>query len=259
YTLAHALFTLILKMLKNGYMDKYFKKIISLGVILPMLLMFQFKGCAKQKDFMAGAAKSSITPTAEMKERENRTQHDELYVKTLVLDDGETRTAFIIADNQGIPTWMTEEAKASIQKATGIPKSNIIISATHTHSGIVAATAPVNLNNSPISDYQRLIIDRMVESAKNAVENLQPAKVGWGSVSKPEYVFNRRWYMKAPSTNPFGLKDSVITNPGFTRKEELIKPAGPTDPEVSFLAIKSTSDEPIAVLANYSLHYVGGG
>jgi hypothetical protein len=38
----------------------------------------------------------------------------------------------------------------------------------------------------------------------------------------------------------------------------LDRPAGPTDPEISFLSVQSLDGRPIALLANYSLHYVGG-
>ena len=35
-------------------------------------------------------------------------------------------------------------------------------------------------------------------------------------------------------------------------------PAGPTDPDVYVVAVRSRAGRPIALLANYSLHYVGG-
>jgi hypothetical protein len=38
----------------------------------------------------------------------------------------------------------------------------------------------------------------------------------------------------------------------------LVKPAGPIDPEVSFLSVQSLEGKPVALLSNYSLHYVGG-
>ncbi|NLB26859.1 MAG: hypothetical protein GX820_09240, partial [Bacteroidales bacterium] len=38
----------------------------------------------------------------------------------------------------------------------------------------------------------------------------------------------------------------------------LLEPAAKPDPEVSFISVKSTGGRPIALLANYSLHYVGG-
>jgi hypothetical protein len=42
------------------------------------------------------------------------------------------------------------------------------------------------------------------------------------------------------------------------RGANLVKPAGPTDPEISLLALQHADGKPLAVLANYSLHYVGG-
>lgn len=63
--------------------------------------------------------------------------------------------------------------------------------------------------------------------------------------------------MKTPVVNPFGAQDQVLMNPGVGNPD-MQEPAGPTDPGVSFLSVQSLKGRPIAVLANYSLHYVGG-
>jgi hypothetical protein len=63
--------------------------------------------------------------------------------------------------------------------------------------------------------------------------------------------------MKEPVMNPFGGMDQVKMNPGIGNPN-LLEPAGGTDPEVSFISVQSTSGRPIALLGNYSLHYVGG-
>jgi hypothetical protein len=60
-----------------------------------------------------------------------------------------------------------------------------------------------------------------------------------------------------PLPNPFGGTDQVRMNPGVGNPN-LLEPAGPTDPEVSFLSVQARDGRPIALLANYSLHYVGG-
>jgi hypothetical protein len=77
--------------------------------------------------------------------------------------------------------------------------------------------------------------------------------------TKPTLLFNRRWKMKpgTPLPNPFGGEDRVLMNPGIGNPN-LLEPAGPTDPEVSFISVQSKAGRPIALLANFSLHYVGG-
>jgi neutral ceramidase len=49
----------------------------------------------------------------------------------------------------------------------------------------------------------------------------------------------------------------VKTNPGVNNPG-LLEPAGPTDPEVGFISVQHLDGRPLALLANYSLHYVGG-
>ncbi len=50
---------------------------------------------------------------------------------------------------------------------------------------------------------------------------------------------------------------SVQMNPGFQNPSAL-RTAGPTDPELLVLAVRGRTGQPIALLANYALHYVGG-
>jgi hypothetical protein len=61
--------------------------------------------------------------------------------------------------------------------------------------------------------------------------------------------------------NPFDELDQVKMNPP-SNADNLVEPAGPTDPAVSILAVREQADgdkagRPIAVYASYSLHYVG--
>jgi hypothetical protein len=77
-------------------------------------------------------------------------------------------------------------------------------------------------------------------------------------VQKPEHVFNRRWLLKPDHSlvNPFGEKTDRAWM--YAPKEVALEPAGPVDPEVAFLAVQHDDGRPLAVLANYALHYVGG-
>ena len=93
-----------------------------------------------------------------------------------------------------------------------------------------------------------------------ADKRLAPAKIGWAVGKDDTQVFNRRWKVKPGSAllaNPFGGTDQVKMNPGY-QHPDLIEPAGPTDPEITLLSVQTPDGKPVALLANYSLHYVGG-
>jgi hypothetical protein len=174
-----------------------------------------------------------------------------------VLDDGKTKVAFAVCDSCMIPREITDEARRRASKATGIRPDHILISATHTHT---APTVGGVFQSDPNPDYVEQLKEQIAEGIVKAHANLAPAKVGWGVAKEPSQVFNRRWVMKPGSVllDPFGkTTDKVRMNPGY-QHPDLGKPAGPIDPDVSVLSVQSPGGTPVALLANYSLHYVGG-
>jgi neutral ceramidase len=185
--------------------------------------------------------------------------HDELHARCLVLDDGETRVAIVVADNVGIPRRVLDEAKRLTRERSSVPVDRILISSTHTHSATTASGSERYDDAEPLDHYQTFVATRIADGIRRAINNLEPARIGWGSGSLPQQVFNRRWFMKPGPhlNNPFGGTDKVQMNPR-PGSPDLLKPAGPTDPEIGFLSVQSDSGRPIALLANYSLHYVGG-
>ncbi|UCF16125.1 MAG: neutral/alkaline non-lysosomal ceramidase N-terminal domain-containing protein, partial [Phycisphaerales bacterium] len=219
-----------------------------------------------ERIFRAGAAASNITPPlggpiiGGWNSPPATHIHDELHARCLVLDDGAIRLAFVICDNLGIGREVYDKARRIIQDKTGIPPDNVMMAATHTHSSISARGANRLRPNEELSDYQQFLVMRIADGVRRAVNNLEPARIGWGAGREPSQVFNRRYFMKpgVPTPNPFGGTDKVVVNPG-RGNPGILKAAGPTDPEVAFLSVQSTGRRPIALLANYSLHYVGGG
>jgi neutral ceramidase len=217
---------------------------------------------AKSGQFRAGAAASVITPplgisiNGYFNDRLAQHVHDELHARCLVLDDGRTQLAIIVCDSCMVPRMVMDAAKLFITKRTGIPTAHVLISATHTHT---APTCVAVFQSDPDKDYQQFLAGRIADAAQRAVNNLAPAKIGWGVGRVPGEVFNRRWRMK-PGTipaNPFGgTNDLVKMNPPV-ESPDLVEPAGPTDPEVSVVSVQSAEGRPLALLANYSLHYVG--
>ena len=185
--------------------------------------------------------------------------HDELHARCLVLDDGKIKLVFVVCDLLGIDRNVSDEARTIIQQDLGIPKENVLISATHTHSACSALGKDARIISDSMDEYQRFVARRIVDGVKRAHNLLRPAEIAFGSVDASEHVFNRRWHMKPGSipANPFGGSDKVKMNPP-AGSADLIEPAGPTDPAIPFIALREPGGRPIALFSTYSLHYVGG-
>ncbi|MBX7209410.1 MAG: hypothetical protein K1X78_13920 [Verrucomicrobiaceae bacterium] len=217
---------------------------------------------AQEKIFKAGAATSNITPPLGMTivgnfapQPVSKHVHDELHVRCLALDDGKTKLVFAVADNLHLARDVWDEAKKKLETDTGIPASHMMFSSTHTHSSVSAIT-----DKGVGFDYRTLVISRVVDGVKRALNNLEPARIAWGTGKLPQWLGNRRWILKEGVTNPnpFGGEDRAVMNPSSTLIPRLAGPAGPTNPEVYCLSLQATDGRQIALMANYWLHYVGG-
>lgn len=215
----------------------------------------------------AGAATSNITPplgdhiVGGFSPFPATHVHDELHARCLVIDDGRMKVALVVCDLLGLHRSVSVEARRLIEARIGIPAAHVMISGTHTHSA-TSALGPFPrqyVSDLELDDYARFVAGRIADGVVRAHNLLRPAEVAFGTVDAPEHVFNRRWHMKegtAPET-PFGKVDPVKMNPG-AGNPNLVKPAGPVDPEVSFLAFREPGGRMISLFAAYSLHYVGG-
>tara|TARA_R110002095_G_scaffold215450_1_gene209679 strand:+ start:305 stop:1711 length:1407 start_codon:yes stop_codon:yes gene_type:complete len=225
----------------------------------------QVKADEKQPVLLAGAATSNITPplgeliVGGWKPIPAKRVHDELHARCIVLDNGQVKLAIVLCDNVGIPESVFDLAKEQVQQHTKIPKSHLLMASTHTHSATTARGPSKVIRETELTDYQKFLASRISDGVRRALYQLEPARIGWGQIDEPSEVFNRRWYVNDTSllTNPFGGIDRVRMNPPRGNKA-LDRPAGPTDPQISFISIQSREGRPMALLANYSLHYVGG-
>jgi len=243
-------------------MKSYTRIAVSAVAVMAVSLHAVAQDQATDATFRAGAATADITPwfglsiAGHMRDRSVSYIHDELHVRSLVLDDGETVLGFAIVDSCMVPRHVFDGAKSLIEQRDGIPATNLLMAATHTHS---AACATPVFQSDPDPEYQRFLVRRIADAVSLALQNRRPAQLAWGRAHAPEHVFNRRWFMEEGHMpdNPFGEKDTVKMNPP-RGSEALIEPAGPTDPGVPFFAVQTNDGRPIALLANYALHYVGG-
>jgi len=210
----------------------------------------------------AGAAAVDITPTefplnmpggfnANMAE----SAHDPFFARALVLDDGSTTLAMVVVDSLGASPEVLDEAKAIASAKTGLGTDRMLICSTHTHSGPPSNTKE---GPAPAVAYRKRLVAGLAESIVRAHAALQPASVGAASHPLPDEVFNRRWFLKPGKMplNPFNKLDQVKMNPSRS-PGVLDRPAGPTDPDITVISVQNARRRPLALFANYSLHYVG--
>ena len=234
--------------------------------LLTLVVLGTLSGTAAAADpFQAGAATSNITPAIGAEiiggfvPYPSKHIHDQLHARCLVLDDGTTKLALVVCDLLGIHRAVSEESRRLITEKTGIPRDNVMISATHTHSATSALGQDRLRPDQTVDEYQKFVAQRICDGVICALNNRRPAQFAYGSVDVPEHVFNRRWQMR-PGTmplNPFGGTDLVKMNPP-AGSPNLVEPAGPVDPTVSFISVQTLDGRPISILSAYSLHYVGG-
>ncbi len=170
----------------------------------------------------AGAYAADITPTyfpvSSTPHRDHQISkvHDRLHARCIVLDNGLTRIAIVICDNNMIPREIFDAAKTKAAAATGIPAQNMLMAATHTHSAVTVAGI---FQSKRETKYIPFLIEQIARGIETAASQLEPARVGWAVGRNPDQVFNRRWFMKPG----FELKDP--SRPG-NRQSPHEPPAG---------------------------------
>ncbi|NQT60228.1 MAG: neutral/alkaline non-lysosomal ceramidase N-terminal domain-containing protein [Bacteroidetes bacterium] len=166
----------------------------------------------------AGASEIVVTPETSQflfgyphVERYSTGVYDELYSAALYLDDGNTQIMFISNDLIFVDKQMSAEIRNEISQKTGIPKRNIMVTATHTHSGPIMTNYASSLNDPIVPkadvDYLAFSKEKIISVAVSAYNNADEAVLGM---------------TKADST---GI--------GTNRRD----PAGPSDHEVPVLAV----------------------
>ncbi len=214
--------------------------------------------------FRAGAAMVDVTPTqfpvivnGMVEERSATMAHDVLMSRAIVMDDGNERIAIVVIDSLMMTREMLDDVKEQAQQLTGISTDHMLISATHTHS---APSAMPCLGSRVDPDYAQFLPGQIVRSIVQANEKLVPAKVGWKVVTDELHNHCRRWIFRSDRmtmTDPFGQHNvRAHMHPGYQSPNH-IGPSGPADTVLTVFSVQTLDDKPLAVLANYAMHYHG--
>jgi len=216
----------------------------------------------------AGAAVIDITPPAGyrmsgyFRERLNTGILNRLNAKALVLRQGKQRAAFVFCDIIGISPDVSSKARQTAAQKTSIPAENILITATHSHTGplywgalrdYLHRRAVEKHGSDPQEkvDYPSMLIEKIVDAITQADAKTKPVRLDAGSAHQLGLSFNRRFHMK---------DGTVRFNPGYMNPN-VVKAAGPIDPELPIVFIRDAkSSKPLAAIVNFALHLdtVGG-
>ncbi|HOC56733.1 MAG TPA: neutral/alkaline non-lysosomal ceramidase N-terminal domain-containing protein [Verrucomicrobiota bacterium] len=244
-------------------------------ILPPLAALCLVTGCtrmphtpASTQSLQIGAAETDITPPVGYRlagyfnERLSTGIHDPLHAKALVLRQGAEQLAIVCCDLIDASLSVTTNARARASQLTGIPVPNIVICATHTHTGplyegpLRAHFHETALKRGPTDpqeqlDYAAFLTERLVSTIAEAQANLRPAQLQAGIAQQEGLSFNRRFWMK---------NGKVVFNPGRLNPD-IVRPAGPIDPDVGILLARELgAPQPFAGLTVFAVHSdtVGG-
>jgi neutral ceramidase len=220
--------------------------------------------------FTAGFATAEITPPVGWRRAGGYSEvistgvNDPLFAKAMVVAQGEVVFAFVGNDLCSVPRELTQRARESAAKKTGIPVANIVITATHTHGApeyygplretLHARARQENGGTDPREplDYHALLVERWTEVIARAHAARQPVKLSVVVPHQLGVAFNRRYVLKDGST---------VMNPGAANPK-IFHAAGPVDPELPFVLMRDAATErPVGSLTVFAMHtaiYSGG-
>jgi neutral ceramidase len=215
--------------------------------LLGCLLAFAIAAevCAAQDEGLrAGAARVEITPPLEpgMSAPTGKYEHEHLYVRAIILDNGTSRAVLIGADQSNLSEGIWNQASQRIARELNCSVSNILISASHTHSPGVQQGPPAMTQapGNPLDANEQRVVAAMVNAVLQAKEKLQPARMAFGTGNA---------YLNVN-------RDAI--QPQTHLWTQAPNPVAPSDKTVAVLKFETLSDEPIGVYVNYAMHPING-
>lgn len=171
---------------------------------------------------------------------------DPLEINCLALSCGKEKVVLLSMDNTGISNEVLADIFPAVCHATGLPREAVFIHSTHTHTGGALLADP----DGPLEQqYKKMTCQKMAAAAKMALDDLKPARMGYGTGTAPNVAFVRRYRMK---------DGSIRTNPGVNNPD-ILEPIGKADDQVSILRFDQEGGSSL-VLIHFANHpdTVGG-
>ncbi len=143
-------------------------------ILLVLLCMACTRDEKVESVFSVGAASAPINPPIGAYiagDKQNRTftaVHDSLYVKAVVINDGNSSLAIVTFDCIGLLYTDVQRIRARTAAITRFPVDRIVVSSTHTHSGpdVVGIWGPDYQHSGVDTTYMNFIVNTAATQIK---------------------------------------------------------------------------------------------
>lgn len=242
----------------------------SLGLFLAGLSARSSATAADGERLKAGFAEEDMTPEIGMEKPGGYGKsyiqeiHDPSKARASVFDDGSRTVAIVGIDSLTAPEYVVTAARERISKRCGIDPYSIMIAGSHSHSG-----GPVGMfrrgdydhasefvqelayEHSTVDneEYAEKVIQAITDAVCRAHDTRRPLDVGVGSMMAENVGYNRRFRMKNGQTH---------THPG-QGNPDIVRVAGPTDPEVGVVGAWSSDGKLQGCIVNFACHGTASG
>lgn len=176
---------------------------------------------------------------------------DKLLAVACVIHDGQNTVALVGTDTLIIGRNVVEPARRGIQKITKIPGENVLIGASHTHSG-GPITGIFGYEGDP--RYVEQVTKGIESAVGEAWNSMHTSEIGIATGNENTISFNRRFLMRD------GREITHPGKPGTPHHDAIVEPAGHIDPDVGVLAARPSGGKVSGIVVNFACHntVVGG-
>ncbi len=199
--------------------------------------------------FCAGFGEADITPAFGVPMAGYFEPHE---VKEIITPLGAHAVAFRDADGTTLVLascdvlFITDATASQIRRGIegkyGIPPQQVLIAATHNHTG--PATAEL-FDAKPSPEYMERFHAGVMEAVGAALDALEPAALRFGTAQESRIVTNRRLIMKDGTTHTHVTAEDMA---------DVAAREGVADPELCVLVVENREGKSIGIVANYALH-----
>jgi neutral ceramidase len=218
-------------------------------------LLLSLPCAAHAAELRVGAAATVVTPpqgtplAGYYEPRSSTKVLDDLHSKALVLEHDGVKVALVVCDLISLPRHTVVDARKLIEKETGIPGAHVLIAATHTHTGpVIRRESERDKLDGGTSDLARRYAESLpgliARSVAEANARLAPARTGVAVGKEEQLSFNRRFWMK----------DGTVSWNPRKNHPDIVRPAGPIDPDVHLVYFDTPQGAPLASFVNFAMH-----